>query len=84
MNSGEQSSATSKNASKQRLILWATSGGVTLLAFSLLLWSRFIIATNHPRSAYAEPETQQLNDHQQDQQHPQTAAQPKSQQEDQR
>jgi len=58
---GEQNCTTSKNAGRQRFILWATSGGVTLLAFSMLLWSRFIIATNHPRSAYAEPETHQLD-----------------------
>ena len=64
-------SATQSNDS-QRVLMWATSCGVTVLAFSLLLWSRFIIATNHPRSAYAEPEAPHQLQNQPDQQHQQT------------
>ena len=58
-------SRTPGNSDSQRLEsagnsvrLKVTAFGVVLGAIGLLLWARFLIVTNHPRTAIAEPPKQ--------------------------
>lgn len=41
-----------------RVRLHFTAVGLAVVALGLLFWARFIIVTNHPRTAIAEPQKQ--------------------------